>query len=215
MRTQLNQLGEADRVIIGRENTLIVNGKGIQKNIDERKQHAELKLSEATKEYDKLKQEERISKLSGGIGVIYVGAQTDIELREKKDRTDDAIRATKAALQEGIVVGGGTALIRCIESLDEIICQTHSEKTGIDVIRKAITAPLVKIAENGGYNSMEVLDKVIKLKDNFGYNAQKNNFEDLMLAGVIDPVKVVKGSLQNAASVAIILLRSDPLLVEM
>lgn len=213
-RVVLSQLGEAEKIVVSKDATVIVGGKTSVEKIEERKLHVQTRLLEAGSEYDKLKQEERLSKLSGGVGVIYVGAVLDSELKEKKDRADDSVRATKSALQGGVIVGGGTSYIRCLTALEEIKGETESEQIGIDIIKKVMEAPLHKIVSNGGYDSNDVVQKVKENIGNIGYNAKTHLFEDLMEAGVIDPTKVAIACVVNASSVANMLIRSGVLMIE-
>lgn len=206
----LSHLGEAHKVIVNKDNTTIVGGKGNKEEIEKRIQQIKVQLEKTTSEYDKEKLQERLAKLAGGVAVIKVGAPTEVEQKEKQHRIEDAISATKAALEEGIVPGGGVALLRTAKKLDEFM-EKVSQKSiakyvGVSIVRKAIEAPIRKIMENAGVDPSIVVDKVKEEKDSFGFNALTFKYEDLYQAGVIDPTKVARLALQHAVSVASILL---------
>ncbi|BCX15367.1 MAG: 60 kDa chaperonin [Candidatus Parcubacteria bacterium] len=206
----MHQLGEAHKVIITKDTTTIVGGKGDKKEIEKRIQQIKVQIEKTTSEYDKEKLQERLAKLSGGVAVIKVGAPTEVEQKEKQHRIEDAISATKAAIEEGIVPGGGVALIRTIDSLEKLIDKLSKESIpqyiGANIVRKAIEAPLRQIADNAGVDSSIVVEKVKSSKDGFGFNAANLQYEDLFQAGIIDPTKVTRIALQNAISIASLLL---------
>ncbi|MCS7200579.1 MAG: chaperonin GroEL [Patescibacteria group bacterium] len=206
----LHQLGEAHKVIVNKDNTTIVGGKGDKKEIEKRIQQIKVQLEKTTSEYDKEKLQERLAKLAGGVAVIKVGAATEVEQKEKQHRIEDAISATKAALEEGIVPGGGVALMRTANKLDELIEKLSKESIpeyiGATIVRQAIEAPIRQIAQNAGVDPSIVVDKVKSSKDGYGFNAQSLRYEDLFEAGIIDPTKVSRVALQNAVSVASLLL---------
>ena len=204
----LEHLGSAERVIISKSSTTLVGGAGTKEAISERVAHIKTKIADAAG-YDKEKLQERLAKLAGGVAVLYVGAATEVEMKEKKDRVDDALAATKAAIEEGIVAGGGVALVRSIASLDKLTGENEDQNTGIDIVRKAISEPLRMIANNAGVEGSVVVNKVMEGKKDFGYNARTNVYEDLKKAGVIDPTKVTRVALENAASIASMLLTTE------
>ncbi|MDD5626951.1 MAG: chaperonin GroEL [Patescibacteria group bacterium] len=201
--TQVADLGQARKVIATKENTTIVEGKGKPQMIKERIAQIKLEIERADSDYDRDKLQERLARLSGGVGIIKVGAATETELEEKKHRVEDAVEATKAAIEEGIVVGGGVALIRTMPILANLIKKMKGdEKTGARILYKALSEPLKQIAYNAGKEGAVIVESVKKEKGNFGYNAETNKFEDLIQAGIVDPTKVTRSALQNAASIA-------------
>lgn len=206
--TQLDQLGNCEKVVIDKDNTTIVNGAGKKNDIKARVNQIKAQIETTTSDYDREKLQERLAKLSGGVGVIYVGAATEVEMKEKKDRVDDALHATRAAVEEGIIPGGGTALIKCIPALDKVAFVNEDEKMGIDIIRKAIESPLRQIVENAGLESSIIVHNV-KLEKDKGFNARTEVYEDLLKAGVIDPTKVTRVALENAASIASMILTTE------
>lgn len=214
----IEQLGTAKKVVIEKENTTIIDGAGKDKDIDARISQIRKQIEETTSDYDREKLQERLAKLVGGVAVIYVGAATEVEMKEKKARVEDALHATRAAVEEGIVPGGGVALIRSIGEVeklaDELAKTNASQAAGARIIAKAMEAPLRMIAQNAGVEGSIVLQKVREGKDGFGYNAREDVYEDLLKAGVIDPTKVTRTALQNAASVASLLLTTDALVAE-
>lgn len=210
----LNHLGICEKIAIDKDNTTIVNGSGTADAIKARVNQIKAQLDATTSDYDKEKLQERLAKLSGGVAVLYVGAATEVEMKEKKDRVDDALHATRAAVEEGIVAGGGTAYIRCIAALEKVKTENEDEKTGIDIIRKSLEAPLRQIVENGGLEGSVIVNKVKDGKDDFGYNASTEVFENLFAAGVIDPTKVSRVALENAASIAAMILTTECVLSE-
>jgi len=205
----LNLLGRADAVTIDKENTTIVGGKGKKEDITARTAQIKAQIGATTSDYDKEKLQERLAKLSGGVAVLYVGAPTEVEMKEKKDRVDDALHATRAAIEEGIIPGGGVAYIRAIAALDHLKGATTDESTGIAIIKRAIEEPLRHIVSNGGLEGSVVVQKVKEGKDDYGYNARTGQYENLLQAGVIDPTKVSRTALENAASIAGMLLTTE------
>lgn len=213
----VEDLGKADQVISDKENTIIVGGKGTKAAIDGRIKQIRNELETTDSDFDKEKLQERLAKLSGGVAVINVGAATEIELKEKKERVDDAVHATKAAVEEGYVVGGGVSLVRAAKVLDKLVSATtvDDERIGMEIVRDALPKPLAKLAENAGMDAGWVVKEVEKATGNIGLNALTGKFEDLVLAGVIDPVKVTRLALQNAASTAMMILTTEALITEL
>ncbi|VAW27944.1 Heat shock protein 60 family chaperone GroEL [hydrothermal vent metagenome] len=205
----IEYLGTAEKVLIDKDNTTIVNGAGKKDDITARINQIKQQVENTTSDYDKEKLQERLAKLSGGVAILYIGAATEIEMKEKKDRVDDALHATRAAVQEGVVAGGGVAFIRAIKALDKIKSENDDEETGINIIRQAIEAPLRTIVENAGLEGSVIVQKVKEGKDDFGFNAKDNKYENLIKAGVIDPTKVTRLALENAASIASLLLTTE------
>ena len=205
----LEMLGSAEKVTITKENTTIVNGVGNKEAIKERVTQIKNEISNSTSSYDKEKLQERLAKLSGGVCVLEVGAASETEQKEKKDRCDDALCATRAAIEEGIVTGGGVSYIRAQESLEGLQGDNTDETTGIQIIRRAIEEPLRQICSNAGLEGAVIVNKVREGKGNFGFNAKTEQFEDLRQAGVIDPAKVSRVALENAASVAGMFLTTE------
>ncbi|HJS42554.1 MAG TPA: chaperonin GroEL [Gemmatimonadales bacterium] len=213
--TTLNDLGRAKRVIVDKDNTTLVDGKGKDEQIDGRKAEIKAQIEKSTSDYDKEKLQERLAKLAGGVAVLNVGAATETEMKEKKARVEDALHATRAAVEEGIVPGGGVSLLWCQKALDRVKGTDDDEKTGVDILRKALEEPIRWIAQNAGAEGSIVVGRVKESKDkNFGYNAATDKFEDLVAAGVIDPTKVTRTALQNAASIAGLLLTTECVVVE-
>ena len=210
----IDMLGCADKITIDKENTTIVNGCGSKETIAERVNQIKKLIEHSTSDYDKEKLQERLAKLAGGVAVLYVGAASEIEMKEKKDRIDDALSATRAAIEEGIVPGGGVAYIRAIESLEKMKGENEDETTGIEIIKRAIEEPLRQIAANAGVEGAVVVNKVKEGKKDFGYNARTGVYEHLMKTGVIDPKKVARVALENAASIAGMFLTTECVLVE-
>jgi chaperonin GroEL len=208
-----NDLGKCKTVKIDKDNTTIVDGAGSRSAIEGRVKQIRTQIEETTSDYDREKLQERLAKIIGGVAVISIGAATETEMKEKKARVEDALNATRAAVEEGIVPGGGVALIRCIGALDKVDAKGE-EKHGIDILKRALTKPLVQIAVNAGCEGSVVLNKVLEGKDDFGFNAQTETFENLLKAGVIDPTKVVRFALQNAASVAGLMLTTEAVIAE-
>ena len=210
----IDMLGCADKITIDKENTTIVNGCGSKEAIAERVNQIKKLIEHSTSDYDKEKLQERLAKLAGGVAVLYVGAASEIEMKEKKDRIDDALSATRAAIEEGIVPGGGVAYIRAIESLEKMKGENEDETTGIEIIKRAIEEPLRQIAANAGVEGAVVVNKVKEGKKDFGYNTRTGVYENLMKTGVIDPKKVARVALENAASIAGMFLTTECVLVE-
>ena len=205
----LEMLGSAEKVNITKDNTTIVGGKGQKENIDSRIAQIKNEIKNTTSDYDKEKLQERLGKLSGGVAVLYVGAASEVEMKEKKDRVDDALCATRAAIEEGTIPGGGVALIRALESLEGLEGDNADETTGIKIIKRAIEEPLRQIVENAGLEGSVVVEKVRAQKGDFGYNARKDTYENLRESGIIDPAKVTRVALENAASIAGMLLTTE------
>ncbi len=209
----LNDLGRAKTVRIDKDNTTIVDGAGDRKALEGRVRQIRAQIEETTSDYDREKLQERLAKLVGGVAVISVGAATETEMKEKKARVEDALNATRAAVEEGIVPGGGVALIRCLPALDKVKCEGE-EALGVNIIRRALEEPIRQIADNAGFEGSVVVEKVKAEKGNIGFNAETGTYEDLMQAGVIDPTKVTRFALQNAASVASLLLTTEAMVAE-
>jgi chaperonin GroEL len=209
----LNDLGRAKRIVVDKDNTTIIDGAGKKADIEGRIKQIRAQIEETTSDYDREKLQERLAKLVGGVAVIRVGAATEIEMKEKKARVEDALHATRAAVEEGVVPGGGVALIRCLSAL-ESLRDGEEEKVGVNIVRKALEDPCRWIAANAGWEGSVVVDKVKNNKGPFGFNAASEEFEDLMKAGIIDPTKVVRTALQNAASVASLLLTTECMVSE-
>jgi len=207
--TELENLGQCEKVVIDKDNSTIVNGVGSKENINARITQIKAQIESTTSDYDKEKLQERLAKLAGGVAVVYVGASTEVEMKEKKDRVDDAMHATRAAVEEGIVPGGGVAFIRAGSSLDSVEAENHDEKTGIAIVRRAIEEPVRQIVANAGGEGAVIVQKIKEGKDDFGYNARTEEFENLFAAGVIDPTKVSRVALENAASIAGMLLTTE------
>ena len=210
----LDMLGTAEKVTIDKDNTTIVNGSGKSKDIKDRVNQIKSQIESTTSDYDKEKLQERLAKLSGGVAVLYVGAPSEVEMKEKKDRVDDALHATRAAIEEGIVAGGGVALLNSGSEFDKIKSSNSDEATGIKIINKAIEAPLRIIVENSGEEGSVVMSKVLEGNKNFGYDAKEGKFVDMLKNGIIDPKKVVRVALENAASVAGMILTTECALVD-
>ena len=209
-KATLNQLGRAEKITIDKDTTTIINGAGKSEDIKARIELIKNQIDKSTSDYDKEKLQERLSKLAGGVAILYIGATTEVEMKEKKDRVDDALHATRAAVAEGIIPGGGTALIRAQTALDNVrIERSDDYHTGILIVRKAIEAPLRTIVQNGGGSAEVVINEVKGGKGNMGYNARTEKFEDLVVAGIIDPTKVTRLALQNAASISSLLLTTE------
>ncbi len=211
---KLDSLGRAEKVNIDKDNTIIVNGAGKKAEINGRINQIKAQIESTTSDYDKEKLQERLAKLSGGVAILYIGAATEVEMKEKKDRVDDALHATRAAVQEGIIPGGGVAYIRAIEALKNVVTDNEDQATGVNIIRLALESPLRTIAENAGQEGSVVVNKVKDGKKDFGYNASENKYEDFFAAGIIDPTKVARLALENAASIAGLLLTTEAVVSE-
>jgi chaperonin GroEL len=207
--TTIEMLGTAEKIEIDKDNTTIVNGKGEKKDISARVGQIKAQIESTTSDYDKEKLQERLAKLSGGVAVLYVGAPTEVEMKEKKDRVDDALAATRAAVEEGVVAGGGVALLRAIETLDKIKTLNEDEMTGVAIVKRAAEEPLRQIIANSGQEGAVIVQEVKAGKDDFGYNARTEKYENLVKAGVVDPTKVTRIAVENAASIAAMLLTTE------
>jgi chaperonin GroEL len=205
----MDMLGTAVKVEIDKDNTTVINGAGSKEDIEVRIGQIKAQIESTTSDYDREKLQERLAKLAGGVAVLYVGAATEVEMKEKKDRVDDALAATRAAVEEGIVPGGGVALIRCIPVLDSLKGLNEDENTGIAIIRRAVEEPLRQIIANAGEEGAVIVQRVRDGKDDFGFNARTEVFENLYAAGVIDPTKVTRIAIENAASIASMLLTTE------
>ncbi len=210
----LSYLGKAEKITVDKDNTTLVGGKGKKADITARINQIKAQIENTTSDYDKEKLQERLAKLAGGVAVLYVGAATEVEMKEKKDRVDDALHATRAAVEEGIVPGGGVAYIRCIEALEKLKGSNEDEQTGIAIVKRALEEPIRQIVANCGGEGSIVVQKIREGKNDFGYNARTEEFENLYAAGVIDPTKVTRVALENAASVAGMLLTTECVLAE-
>ncbi len=210
----LEMLGSAEKVTVSKDNTTIVNGAGEKQNIQDRVAQIKNEIANTTSSYDKEKLQERLAKLSGGVAVLYVGANSEVEMKEIKDRVDDALCATRAAIEEGVTVGGGTTYIRAQKALEELKGDNADEQTGINIVRRAIEEPLRQIIANAGGEGSVVVNKVREGEGDFGYNARKDVYEDLRKAGIVDPAKVERVALENAASVAGMLLTTECVMVD-
>ncbi len=210
----LEMLGTADKITVNKDNTVIVNGAGAKENIANRVTQIKAQIAATTSDYDREKLQERLAKLAGGVAVLYVGAASEVEMKEKKDRVDDALCATRAAIEEGIVPGGGVAYIRAVASLNAIKAVNDDEQTGIEIIRRAIEEPLRQIVFNAGKEGAVVVQKVLEGKEDFGYNAQTDKYENFFAAGVVDPAKVCRVALENAASIAGMFLTTECVITE-
>jgi chaperonin GroEL len=210
----ISYLGEAEKISIDKENTTIVSGKGEKESINARVKMIKTQIEASSSEYDKEKLQERLAKLAGGVAVIYVGAASEVEMKEKKDRFDDALNSTRAAIEEGIIPGGGVAYLRAIEVISKLKADNEDEETGIAIIKRSLEEPLRQIVENAGMEGSVVVQKVREGKGDFGFNARTEVYENLLIAGVIDPTKVARVALENAASIAGMLLTTECVLVE-
>ena len=210
----LSMLGTAETITIDKDNTTIVNGEGKASEIKARGNQIKAQIETTTSDYDKEKLQERLAKLAGGVAVLYVGAASEVEMKEKKDRVDDALHATRAAVEEGIVVGGGVALVRTKDKLAKLKSENADEKTGIQIVEKAIEAPIRTIVENAGGEGSIVISKVLESKDSIGYDAKNEEYVDMLKAGIIDPKKVTRIALENAASVAGMILTTECAVVD-
>jgi chaperonin GroEL len=210
----LEHLGRADKVNVNKENTTIVNGAGNKDAIAARVAQIKAQIAQTKSDYDREKLQERLAKLAGGVAVLHIGAPSEVEMKEKKDRVDDALSATRAAIAEGIVPGGGVAYIRCLKALDGLKGYNDDEQTGIEIVRRAIEEPMRQIAANAGVEGAVVVQKVSEGEGDFGYNARNDKYENLYQAGVIDPAKVTRVALENAASIAGMFLTTECVIAE-
>jgi chaperonin GroEL len=210
----IDMLGTAEKVTIDKDNTTVVNGAGNKDDIKARVNQIKSQIEASTSDYDKEKLQERLAKLSGGVAVLYVGAASEVEMKEKKDRVDDALHATRAAVEEGIVSGGGVALLQALPSLSKLKSENADEQTGVQIVAKAIESPLRTIVGNAGGEGSVVVAKVIEGENNFGYDAKTNTYGNMQEKGIIDPKKVTRIALENAASVAGMILTTECALVD-
>ncbi len=211
----LDMLGRAKRVDIDKDNTTIVDGTGKKKEINARCEQIRAQIEETTSDYDREKLQERLAKLAGGVAVIKVGGASEVEVKERKDRVEDAMNATRAAVEEGIVAGGGVALLRSIKALDKVSTDNDDQRVGVNIVRKALQAPARQIAENAGEDGAVIVGKILENKDaNFGYDAQSEKYRDMVKSGIIDPAKVVRAALQDAASVGGLLITTEAMVAE-
>jgi chaperonin GroEL len=214
-KASLKDLGRAKRIEVGKEETTIIDGAGEAKNIEGRVKNIRKQIDEATSDYDKEKLQERVAKLAGGVALIKVGAATEVEMKERKARVEDALHATRAAVEEGIVPGGGVVFIRARKALEKLKGDNHDQDAGIKIVARALEEPLRQIVANAGAEQSVVLNKVAEGKGNYGFNAQTDEYGDMMEMGVIDPTKVSRTALQNAASIAGLLLTTDAAVAEL
>jgi len=212
--TQLDMLGTAEKIVIDKENTTVVNGNGSKENIDARVKQIKAQIESSTSDYDKEKLQERLAKLAGGVAVLYVGAASEVEMKEKKDRVDDALSATRAAVEEGIIPGGGVSYIRAIKGLENTNFENEDQNTGVAIVRRALEEPLRQIVENAGLDGSVVVQKIKDGKDDFGYNARTDVYEPLYKGGIIDPTKVSRIALENAASIAGMFITTECVVAE-
>lgn len=210
----IEMLGSAEKVTVTKDDTTIVKGAGAKENIQDRVNEIKNEIANTKSSYDKEKLQERLAKLSGGVAVLYVGANSEVEMKEKKDRVDDALCATRAATEEGIVAGGGTTYIRALEALKDLKGDNQDEQTGINIVSRAIEEPLRQIVENAGLEGSVVVNKVREGEGDYGYNARTEKYEDLRKAGIVDPAKVERVALENAASIAGMLLTTECVMVD-
>jgi chaperonin GroEL len=213
-KAELEQLGTAKKIQINKDNTTIIDGAGSEQNIKARVAQIRTQAEEATSDYDKEKLQERLAKLAGGVAVIKVGAATEVEMKEKKARVEDALHSTRAAVEEGVVAGGGTALIRAITALDGLEGANHDQQVGINIMRRAMEEPLRQIVTNSGGEASVVLNEVANGKGNFGFNAATDKYGDMIEMGILDPAKVTRTALQNAASVAGLMITTEVMVAD-
>ncbi|HEX5635757.1 MAG TPA: chaperonin GroEL, partial [Gammaproteobacteria bacterium] len=214
-KATLNELGSAKKITVSKETTIIVDGAGKTKEIKARVEQIRTQMAEATSDYDKEKLQERVAKLAGGVAVIKVGAATEVEMKEKKARVEDALHATRAAVEEGVVPGGGVALIRALQGIKGLKGDNHEQDVGIAIACRAMEEPLRQIVANAGDEQSVVLNKVMEGKGNFGYNAATGEYGDMVKMGILDPTKVSRSALQNAASVAGLLITTECMIAEL
>ena len=205
----MEYLGVDEKIIVDTDNTTVVNGSGKKADIQARVSQIKVQIENTTSDYDKEKLQERLAKLSGGVAILYIGAATEVEMKEKKDRVDDALHATRAAVEEGIVPGGGVAFLRAVESLSHVKGYNEDENIGVNIVKTALEAPLRTIVANAGGEGSVVINKVREGKGDFGYNARDDKYENFFAAGIIDPTKVSRLALENAASIAGLLLTTE------
>ncbi len=214
-KATLDDLGSAKRILVSKENTTIIDGAGTSDDIETRVNQVRAQIEEATSDYDKEKLQERVAKLAGGVAVIKVGAATEVEMKEKKARVEDALHSTRAAVEEGVVAGGGVALLRARAAMDKLTGDNHDQNMGIDIARRAMEEPLRQICSNAGDEASVVLNKVVEGKGQFGYNAATGEYGDMLEMGILDPTKVTRTALQNAASVASLIITTEAMVAEM
>jgi chaperonin GroEL len=212
--TTLDQLGSAKRIQVTKENTTVIDGEGSHSDIEARVTQIRTQIEEATSDYDREKMQERVAKLAGGVAVIKVGAATEVEMKEKKARVEDALHATRAAVEEGVVPGGGSALIRVIEAVSKIEGDNHDQNVGVSIAIRAMEDPLRQIVANAGEEGSVVVNKVLEGSGNFGYNAATGEYGDMIEMGILDPTKVTRTALQNAASIAGMMITTEAMVAE-
>jgi len=210
----INDLGTAKRIIIDKDNTTIIDGAGSKEKIEGRVRLIRAQIDETSSDYDREKLQERLAKLIGGVAVINVGAATETEMKEKKARVEDALNATRAAVEEGIIPGGGTAYLRCLDALNDLKVEDHDEKHGINIVKRALEEPMRQIALNAGHEGSVIVEQVKKAESKSGYNVMSEKIEDMVAAGIIDPTKVTRTALQNASSIAALLVTTEAVIVE-
>ena len=205
----LDYLGSASRIIIDKDNTTIISGKGTEKDIQARVEQIKSQIENTTSDYDKEKLQERLAKLSGGVAVLHIGAATEVEMKEKKDRVDDALHATRAAVEEGVIAGGGVSLIRAVSHLTDLKAENEDQNTGIDIVRKALESPIRTIIQNAGLEDSVIVQKIKESKGDYGYDVRLDEYKNLIVSGIIDPTKVTRLALENAASISALLLTTE------
>jgi chaperonin GroEL len=213
-KATLNDLGHAKKVVVDKENTTLIDGGGEKKNIESRIKQVKAQIEETSSDYDKEKLQERVAKLAGGVAVVKVGAATEVEMKEKKARVEDALHATRAAVEEGVVPGGGVALVRAVRAIKTLKSDNEDQEHGIVIARRAMEAPLREIVSNAGEEPSVVLNKVAEGKGNYGYNAATGEYGDMVEMGILDPTKVTRSALQNAASVAGLMITTEAMIAE-
>jgi chaperonin GroEL len=213
-KATLQDCGRAKKVVVSKENTIIIDGEGRSEEIAARVKTIRIQIEEATSDYDKEKLQERVAKLAGGVAVIKVGAATEIEMKEKKDRVDDALHATRAAVEEGVVAGGGVALVRAVQAIKDLVGDNAEQNAGINILRRAMEAPLRQIVTNAGEEASVIVNKVKEGSGNYGYNAASGEFGDMIAMGILDPAKVTRSALENAASVAALMLTTECMITD-
>jgi chaperonin GroEL len=211
----LDDLGSAKRVQVTKENTTVIDGGGSKDDIEGRVNQVRVQIEEATSDYDKEKMQERVAKLAGGVAVIKVGAATEIEMKEKKARVEDALHSTRAAVEEGVVPGGGVAFVRCLDALDDVKGDNTDQDVGIDIVKRAVEEPLRQIVNNAGEEGSVVLNNVAAKKGNYGYNATTGEYGDMIEMGILDPTKVTRAALQNAASISGLMITTEAMVAEL
>jgi chaperonin GroEL len=213
-KATLAECGRAKKVVISKENTIIIDGEGRSEEIAARVKTIRIQIEDATSDYDREKLQERVAKLAGGVAVIKVGAATEIEMKEKKDRVDDALHATRAAVEEGVVAGGGVALIRAVQAISDLVGDNADQNAGINILRRAMEAPLRQIVTNAGEEASVIVNKVKEGTGNYGYNAASGEFGDMLAMGILDPAKVARSALEHAGSVAALMLTTECMITD-